>query len=228
MRYFLRTLIGFTLIAGSLVTAGYAIYEMLQVGTCASGGPYEIARECPDGATAMGLLIPGAVFALLIGAGIYASRGRAPGSDRDPNHGLVIAFVWTGLFWAIGIACFLGVWGPDANPGPGGKEGGLIVGFLFIPMGALGLLAIPPSAAYKRKLRKAAAKRAKAEEMNDDASRAKRAGFGFPAPVRAATAMATRMPGIDPVERLERLAKLRESGAITESEFQRLKAEVIG
>jgi hypothetical protein len=42
------------------------------------------------------------------------------------------------------------------------------------------------------------------------------------------------MPGVpapaedDPVEQLERLAKLRDSGAITAAEFERLKREILG
>jgi hypothetical protein len=34
--------------------------------------------------------------------------------------------------------------------------------------------------------------------------------------------------GGDRIERLERLAKLRESGTITDEEFQRLKDEILG
>jgi len=35
-------------------------------------------------------------------------------------------------------------------------------------------------------------------------------------------------PGGDPVSLLERLAKLRESGAITDEEFQQQKARILG
>jgi hypothetical protein len=52
MRYVIRTLLGFGLIAFSWVLLGYAIYQLLQVGTCASGGPYVVARECRAGSSA--------------------------------------------------------------------------------------------------------------------------------------------------------------------------------
>lgn len=38
----------------------------------------------------------------------------------------------------------------------------------------------------------------------------------------------TGEPSGDPVERIERLAKLRESGAISDQEFERLKREILG
>jgi hypothetical protein len=142
MRYVLRTPIGFGLIACGWIVLGYAIYQLLQIGTCASGGPYEVARECPDGTARVGLMIPAGIVALLVGAWIYAGRGSAPGSTRPPRNELIVLWVWTGIFWSIAAGCFLGVWGPDANPGPGGELGGLIVGFLFVPMGAGGLLAL--------------------------------------------------------------------------------------
>jgi Short C-terminal domain len=41
-------------------------------------------------------------------------------------------------------------------------------------------------------------------------------------------AQAAGAPEPDPIERLERLAKLRDSGAISEDEFARLKGEILG
>ena len=49
MRYVIRTLLGMGLFAFCWVAIGYGIFQLLQVGTCASGGPYVSARECPDG-----------------------------------------------------------------------------------------------------------------------------------------------------------------------------------
>lgn len=208
MRYLLRTLIGLTLIVAALVALGYAIYQLLQIGTCASGGPYVSARECPSGTERLGLLIPAAIVALLAGAIVYAGRGKAPGSDRPPANEWLAVWVWTGIFWSIAAGCFLGVWGPDAHPGPGGKEGGLIVGFLFVPMGLLGFAAVKiPFPWSGAKPRGAAAR--------------------MPGSDRLARAAVTRMPGGDSVTKLERLAKLRDQGAVTEAEFARLKAQVL-
>ena len=116
------------------------MYQLLQIGTCASGGPYVIGRECPEGTEWLGLTIPISVFVMLFGAYLYATRGAPPGSDKPGDGGYALALIWSGLFLGIAFACFWGVWGPDANPGPGGKTGGLIVGFLFVPLGLLGVL----------------------------------------------------------------------------------------
>lgn len=140
MRYVIRTLLGMALFAFCWVAIGYAINQLLQVGTCASGGPYVSARECPDGIERLMFTLIGAIFALFVAGGIYSGRGAPPGSDNKPNNGGVIVWFWTGLFWSLAVGCFLAVWGPEANPGPGGKEGGLIVGFMGLFMGAGGFL----------------------------------------------------------------------------------------
>ncbi len=50
MSYFLRTVFGLgLLLAGATVCLAYDVYQLLQIGTCATGGPYVSARECPDG-----------------------------------------------------------------------------------------------------------------------------------------------------------------------------------
>lgn len=207
MRYLLRTLIGFALISSAWIVLGYSLYQLLQIGTCASGGPYQVARECPAGTERLGLMIPAALLLIGIGAVVYAGRGRAPGSDRPPRNDLLVIWGWTGIFWSIAAGCFLGVWGSEANPGPGAKEGGLIVGFLFVPMGAGGFLAL-------------GARRTVAGVPG--------ALSRVPGSQRVARTAAVRMPGLDPVARLERLAALRDQGAISETEFQKLKAQVLG
>jgi hypothetical protein len=209
MRYLIRTLVGFSLIVASLAAIGYAIYQLLQIGTCATGGPYVSARQCPAGTERLGLMIPAVLLALFAGAIVYAGRGKAPGSDRAPANEWLAVWVWTGLFWSIAAGCFLGVWGPDAHPGPGGKEGGLIVGFLFIPLGLLGFAAVKIPFPWTQGKPAGAAARMLGSE-------------------RLARAAVTRMPGSDPVAKLERLAKLRDQGAITGAEFERLKAQVMG
>jgi hypothetical protein len=204
LRYLLRTTLGFALIACCWVVLGYAVYQLLQIGTCASGGPYEVARQCPDGTARVGLMIPAGVIGLLIGAWIYSGRGTAPGSIRGPRNGLLVVWVWTGIFWSIAAACFLGVWGPEANPGPGGKLGGLIVGFLFVAMGAGGLLALGSLRGAGRD----------------------------PQTVRPAAARiaqtASRFGGAPAVDRLDTLDRLRKQGSLTDAEFETLKAQIIG
>jgi hypothetical protein len=227
VRYFVCTVLGLGLIVAAIVATSYAVYQLLQVGTCASGGPYQVARECPDGTERLGLAIPIAVIAMLIGAAFYALRGRAPGSGRDPRPGIGIVLIWSGLFLGIAFACFWGVWGPDANPGPGGKLGGLIVGFLFVPMGLGGAWMfwhLAPTTAGGMKTLGVGAR--------DLWNVTRAAGSGDVGRVIDATAGTARAQphaagGDDVVSELERLARLRREGAITESEFERLKQQAL-
>jgi hypothetical protein len=140
MKYVVRTFIGMLGFAFCWVLVGWGIYDMLQIGTCASGGPYVVARECPDGTGGIFFALMGGILGLFVAAGIYLTRGTPPGGPPPQNAGIILWF-WTGLFWSLAVGCFLGVWGPDANPGPGGKEGGLIVGFMGLIFGIGGIFA---------------------------------------------------------------------------------------
>jgi hypothetical protein len=218
VRYIVRTTLGFGLLVMCWVLFGSTIYNLLQIGTCASGGPYEVARPCPDGTGALGLMIPAAVILAFIGAGLYATRGKPPGSDNPPRAGLVITFFWTGIFWSIAVGCFFGVWGPEANAPPDAKVGGLIVGFLFVPMGAIGLFALKEGPGRRKK--KGDAQLSTGEISVPPAPSLP--GFG-----RAGKALRSRLPSEDPVDRLERLSRLRERGSLTGEEFEALKSRIV-
>ncbi len=202
MRYLIRTLIGMALFAFCWVVIGYSINQLLQVGTCASGGPYVSARECPDGIERVMLALTGGIFGLFAAMFIYAGRGRAPGSAKAPANAGIVIWMWTGLFWSLAAGALLGVWGPDANPGPGGKEGGLIVGFMGLVMGAGGLLALN----LRRRPADAGVRQA------------------LSAVAGAASSFAGRA---NPVDRLETLDRLRRQGSLTDAEFEALKARIV-
>ena len=108
----------------------YSIYQLLQVGTCASGGPYVIARECPGGIGWLMFGMIGSILGLFVALSPTAPAARRPTPGAQPTNGGIVIWFWTGLFWSLAVGCFLGVWGPEANPGPGGELGGLIVGFM--------------------------------------------------------------------------------------------------
>lgn len=227
MRYLLCTLIGLALMVAAFVATGYAVYQLLQIGTCASGGPYVSARQCPPGTERIGLAIPVAIIAVLIGAAIYAARGTAPGSDRPPRPGQALVLLWCGIFFGIAFASFWGVWGPDAKPGPGGKLGGLIVGFLFVPMGIGGALMF-----WKLGPTTSGGLKAAGMGIGDmwKMTRAASSGdVGRMMEATGATAQATQ-PATgddDVVSELERLSRLRREGAISEQEFERLKKQAL-
>ena len=203
MKYVIRTFLAMTLFAFCWVVIGYGINQMLQIGTCASGGPYEVARECPDGTTGIFFSLFGGILLLFVAAGIYLTRGTPPGGPPPDNAGIIVWF-WTGLFWALAAGCFLAVWGPDANPGPGGKEGGLIVGFMGLIFGIGGLFTLKLGRGRKRK------------------------GGGVIAPTVAKVATAaTPFAAPDPVDRIDKLDRLRRDGTLTNDEFETLKAKIV-
>ena len=87
MRYVMRTFVGMVLFAFCWVVVGYGIYQMLQIGTCASGGPYVSARQCPDGTGGLILaLIGGDPRLLRRRRAIYLTRGTPPGVRARPRR----------------------------------------------------------------------------------------------------------------------------------------------
>ena len=82
MNYFTKSALGLALILAGALTFCYCVYELAKTGTCASGGPYVSAHECPAGTGTLALMIVPAVLAVLTGAVVFATRGRtatAPG-----------------------------------------------------------------------------------------------------------------------------------------------------
>lgn len=202
------------LLAGATWLA-YDVYQLLQIGTCASGGPYVSARECPDGTAWLGLTIPVALIVMAVGTGLYATRRLPPGSEGNGLRVNAVILAWCAIFLGISFACFWGVWGPDANPGPGGKEGGLIVAFLFVLMGGGALpflLSRQESRFEKQAAMERIAGRVAPASWRQQPSGFRPAGGGG---------------GGDVVSKLERANRLRAEGALTEAEFEKLKAEIL-
>ena len=92
-------------------------------GSCASGGPYEIAVECPE---AVAAFAPLSIFGGLIAVGINAVLARGFGTP-------LTAWAWPILFGGLG-SVFLFVFFVS------GDLTGLIVGGMFVIMGAVPFL----------------------------------------------------------------------------------------
>ena len=74
--------LGLLLMIGGVAGFLFGLYELAKTGTCASGGPYVSARECPsDTPYYVGALIAG-IFVFLAGGALFATRGRLP---TDPG-----------------------------------------------------------------------------------------------------------------------------------------------
>jgi hypothetical protein len=79
--------LGLVLMIGGIAGFVFALYQLVKTGTCASGGPYVSARQCPSSTPYyIGALI-GGLFAFLAGGALFAIRGR-PATDPGlpPPH----------------------------------------------------------------------------------------------------------------------------------------------
>jgi len=216
VKYVIRTFLAMTLFAFCWVVVGYGINQMLGIGTCASGGPYVSARQCPDGTEAVIFALMGGILLLFVAGGIYLTRGKPPGGAPAPNNSGIVVWFWTGLFWSLAVGCFLGVWGPDADPGPGGSTGGLIVGFMGLIMGAGGLVSV----GFRRRRRSAV------DLMNPTFTRLAQTMTRFADASGSGFADASGLA--DPGSRIDTLDRLRKQGTLTDAEFETLKSQIIG
>jgi hypothetical protein len=74
-----RAVAGLVLMVGAVAVIAFSIWKLTRIGTCASGGPYEVARGCPAGTELYGLGIFLSVYAFLLGGWMFATRGRLRG-----------------------------------------------------------------------------------------------------------------------------------------------------
>ena len=76
MGWWAKTVLGAVLVLGGIGAGVYCVVELTQIGTCASGGPYVSARECPPGTEWYILGIFPSVISTLVGGWLLATRGR--------------------------------------------------------------------------------------------------------------------------------------------------------
>jgi hypothetical protein len=246
--YLLKAGVGLALFFGAIVLFNVKLQELLDTGTCASGNvPYEIAPgyECPPGTGTDILLLTTSVFAGLIGAAIFAFRGDPPWGRRKRSVGFfgLGTLAWGIFFAGTGAALILGQpYGESLDPAtgevvgrPDSQLGSTITGITFLVMGLPALLLGLWSGI-------------KGLSSRDERPSAPKAGAGAAGGVmgrmragldqaQAAQGIGERMqwggPGGgdqssgDTIGKIERLQKLRESGAIDDGEFQREKAKIL-
>ena len=148
MRYWTRSLIGLAICGAAIVAIDWALYELMRIGTCASGGPYVSARPCPPGTGLRIVALIGGVFGGLIGMGIYATRGER----LRPSPVALGAIMWALLFCTLAGSALLAAFGPANTDAPGARTAAIILGAVFIPMG---LAPIPFAIGGRRKAEQA-------------------------------------------------------------------------
>jgi hypothetical protein len=235
MAYLLKAISGVGLFGGGIALANAKLVKLLETGTCASGNtPYAIRNPCPPGTGTAILLLMAGIFGALIGAGLFAARGTPSWGKDRPHRVPTFAVLWGIGFTATGAVSLITALGNDSL-GQGGKLGGLIVGITFLVMGvpvllyALWSLIESLGSRDERPMATATSLGAGAGTVSTGAFE----GFGTPAP-QPATGFGMVVPPArnlgegNRIAKLQTLAELRKSGALTEQEFEREKARLLG
>ena len=244
MGYLVKAPLGLGTFVGGIVLFNVKLVSLLETGTCASGNtPYQISQPCPSGTGTDILLLMAGIFGGLIGAGIFAFRGDPPwDKDRPLNYASSFSFglfAWGFFFTATGATSLIAsLTNQQIQDSSGGKLGGLIVGGTFLVMGLPVLLYTLwnlVSGIGKRDERPATA--TAGAGMGGGMMSRMSAGLNQ---ARSAQQLSSRLPwgstGTSSsggggtggqIAKLERLQKLRESGALTDSEFEREKAKIL-
>lgn len=202
--------LGLVIVTTGLTLVFLSMRAVMDIGgSCASGGPYVVARPCPEG---VGALMPLGIIGGLIGLLMYAlASAKLPG----PRLSL---FAWSALFLSLGW----NFWEYGLNP-PDGSDGlvwgWIICGVLFVIMGGLPLLGL---------FNKSIAKQILWADAPGDAPEVIQ-----PAVVNSSR-LATRPRPAAPESRpdslpaaLERLAALHESGDLTAEEYRAAKQRIL-
>jgi hypothetical protein len=228
------SLVGIAGVAFSLTLLSRSMRSVEKIGGfCASGGPYQIAHQCPKGVT--GLLplsiVGGLIFLALFGI-CTSDRGRS-----------VLLLSWSALFLTLGWNfIYFGV----VNPINGDVSyGQLIPGILFIIMGGVPLVWVVP-AMYRALF-------VDDEEAAVPAGPTAQPWVGATSGVGSSTETSTTptwptatwptttptvttptrvtttpKPSTDVASELEKLASLHGRGELTDSEYEEAKRRAIG
>ncbi len=241
MRYWIRTLLGIVLIAGSVALAAVTIYHLVRIGSCGSDGTYVAVRPCPDGT---GLKILGLIASIFVvpfaGMGLLATRGSG-GAQRD-GAAMGIGVMWfLLLFTCMGAAAFVAGRGPAAPSTPGLRSAGTWIGVSFMLVGGPALLFLvwrtltapaprPPAALPGRPLSTTPAPRSGPTPPAGPATPGMAtlaAQLQTVARMRGVEADAAASDGHDVAARLRELDALRAAGLVTDEEHAAKRRQIL-
>lgn len=226
----------------SLAGLTLGVLDLMETGTCASGGPYVSARECPDGTGTTILLVSGcaAIYILVTIAASFSNLGAA-------------AF-WFGLLFTVLGTGFLYAEIAGTTNGSGGV--GYIIGPIFVLMGILPMLGGAKSMIDDIGAPDDPVAPAAARWMRPATGQAP-GGFGIatgapvhpgdatptgytpvavgagmkpadaPATAPAAPAPKAQTSALDFVNQVKELDELRSKGALTQAEFEAAKKKIL-
>jgi hypothetical protein len=220
-----RTIIGVAILLFGGVLLGVGIHHMVATGSCSSSGysSYGPVKRCPAGTGWWFAFLFGGIFLCLIGA-FTASAGT-------------VILIIPAIFTAVGLGAMSIVL--DSHASSGAKVFGLIFGGVFAAIGI-----IPAVVIGVGRLRSRGAPAPTAAFGGGGgggqpdailgayaASTATTPTPAAPSTIRPLTAVAPASAplaaGGDAIEKIARLAELRDKGALTEDEFNREKAKLL-
>ena len=202
--------LGLVIISTGLTLVFLSMRAVMDIGGyCASGGPYVIANECPEGTAA---LLPLGIIGGLVGVWMYAVT-----SSKLPGPRLTL-LTWSALFLSLGW----NFWEYGLNP-PDGSDGlvwgWIICGIVFVIMGGFPLLGLVNRDIAKQLLWADAPSDTPVDPYPQGV---RSADFPRRAPSPPPPAPEDSLPGA-----LERLAALHSSGALTDAEFAAAKQRIL-
>ncbi|MFI5914294.1 SHOCT domain-containing protein [Dactylosporangium sp. NPDC051541] len=218
MKISVREVLSLVIGLGGVALLASGIYHLLVVGTCGTGGPHAIARECPPGSGMWGVFLPVGLFVWFIGLFVSKEGLAKPGAGT---------IVWTALFAGGGFGLlFLLLTQPDL--GPGSAVGAAIMAAIFLPLG-LGVW-VPTLLKLVRKRRGRAEPQPSAAANDGDGPASTEQHLDQLGRLRLVIDGALTRAEFDQVERdpagwagrlalIQQLADLRASGLLSEEEF---------
>jgi hypothetical protein len=234
---------------GALAVFELSLVHLLETGTCASGGPYVSARQCPSGTGAWIAGLTLSIFVGLISSLVFVATARGKVGWGSIMFGAF--FTVTAV-----VAGYAALFDDRAVSAPGAQLGGLIVAGVFLPMGliplVLGIKALQVSRreggllsaaghAFERRFSGRGGAHPKppgaVPDLGGSGPRPAPPRPAAPRPAAPATPPSTwQMPArpaaaaakADPLDQLAKLAELHRSGVLTEAEFQTQKAKLLG
>ena len=210
VRRVVQMFVGLVIVTAGLTVVFLSMRAVMDIGGyCASGGPYVIAQECPEGAAA---LMPAGIIGGLLGLWMYGvAAAKLPG----PRLTLL---TWSALFLSLGW----NFWEYGLNPPDGSDElvwGWIICGIVFVIMGGFPLLGLFNRDIATQLFWADAPSATPVDPYRDAPS---------PPIARRVTAPPPAAPDSDSIpEALERLAALHRAGALTDDEFRAAKQRVL-
>lgn len=206
-----------------VVLLGMGLNQVLDIGSCASGGSYAVTRPCPEGSDGVFWLAMAGALLWILGM-LVSTRIFTPGA------GMIL---WTAGFAGGGAALLVKVLNQSSMP-PDSRLGASIVAAVFLPMGLIvGIIGLVQLWLRRRGGVRTADRRrrtAPARAVNDPWLRFKSLNDlrSTGALTRAEfDALKADGPAGDRVAQIRKLAEQRASGALSTEAFEARKRSVM-